>query len=176
METWKSIPGFADRYEVSSEGRIRSLSFNRTGRPGFLKPNHGKRGQLHVTLWDEGRAHQARISRLMLETFIGPAPLGKPLACHKDDNPRHNVLTNLRWGSSLDNARDRSINGKTVRGEATPNSTLSVALVLEIRRRHSAGESISGIARAIRRERKTVSLAARGVTWAHVPLNHAAHP
>jgi len=48
---------------------------------------------------------------LILEAFVGPRPEGM-IACHWDDNPANNRLSNLRWATPSDNMFDRIRNGR----------------------------------------------------------------
>jgi hypothetical protein len=85
-----------------------------------------------VNLQLAGEGHAERVHRLVLLAFVGPCPKGME-ACHWDDNPGNNHLSNLRWDTSLANKRDMARNGignqnwmKThcVRGhEFTPENT-----------------------------------------------------
>jgi hypothetical protein len=47
---------------------------------------------------------------LVLEAFVGPCPDGLE-ACHWDDDPTNNRLSNLRWDTSIANKRDMARNG-----------------------------------------------------------------
>lgn len=115
MTEWRAIPGHPG-YEVSDDGRVRSLDRLVGGRwgarrfPGAnLTPSPDKDGYLRVGL---GRGNGRKpISRLMLLAFVGPAPADKPLACHRDGVNSNNVLSNLYWGSNSDNTLDQVRHG-----------------------------------------------------------------
>ena len=52
-EQWKSINGFAGKYEVSDKGRVRSLSYNNTGVTRVLKSYlNASTGYMQVSLCD----------------------------------------------------------------------------------------------------------------------------
>lgn len=112
METWVPVSGFEGEYEVSDQGRVRSLA--RLDRRGYLqsgrllKPMRNNRHSNHrrVVLSKDGKRTDKLVHRLVLETFIGPCPEGHE-ACHNDGNPSNNVLSNLRWGTKKSNALDR---------------------------------------------------------------------
>jgi hypothetical protein len=52
-----------------------------------------------------------RLHTVILEAFVGPAPIGCE-ACHKDDNRLNNTFPNLYWGNRSDNVKDAYRNGK----------------------------------------------------------------
>lgn len=134
------------RYEVSDDGRVRSLWF-RNGRadrpravPLFMKGIVQSRGgYVHVML--SGR-RQLSVHRMVLETFVGPRPPGME-ACHSNGNPADNRLSNLRWGSRLDNAADRDAHGRTARGERNGCAKLSAEQVADIRASNERGVDLA---------------------------------
>jgi len=82
-----------------------------------------------------------RVSRLVLEAFVGPCPPGME-ACHfPDRNPSNNRLENLRWDTPKANQADRNYHGTSNAGERNGSARLTEAQVVEIRRRRDAGES-----------------------------------
>lgn len=104
MEAWKPVPHAPDRYEVSDQGRIRSLIGKA---PRILKPGiHPRTGHRMVVLAVErGKTRALWVHRLVLEAFVGPAPEGHE-ACHGDGDPSNNHLANLRWDTRSANRRD----------------------------------------------------------------------
>lgn len=115
-ETWKPIAGYEGFYEVSDRGNVRSLG--RTDTLGRLRSGRAMkqkvtaRGYRVVGLTAAGEAtrfHQ--VHRLVLEAFVGPAPDGM-VACHWDDAPGNNVLSNLRWDTASANYADAVRNGR----------------------------------------------------------------
>jgi hypothetical protein len=104
QEEWKAVSGY-ENYEVSSHGRVRNA---KTGRI-IAKGIEGKyRG---VNLCAKGKPkRQVGVHRLVLETFVGPAPLDDYghtyVACHyPDPTPSNCRLDNLVWGSVSENKR-----------------------------------------------------------------------
>lgn len=96
MEIWKDIKGYEGIYQVSSEGRVRSL--DRIGERGYrykgkiLTPRPNKRGYMWVVLVGKNYA----VHRLVAQTFI-PNPNNYPIVNHKDENPSNNCVENLEW-------------------------------------------------------------------------------
>jgi hypothetical protein len=54
---------------------------------------------------------QRPVGQLVLETFVGPRPPGLEM-CHRDDDPWHNALPNLYWGTRSENRQDLVRNGR----------------------------------------------------------------
>lgn len=70
-----------------------------------------KRGHLNVRIKGvPGTAKEPYVHRLVAMTHI-PNPEGKPMVCHKDDDPSNNCVDNLYWGDGKDNAADCRRNG-----------------------------------------------------------------
>ncbi|WP_074133292.1 NUMOD4 motif-containing HNH endonuclease [Mycolicibacterium houstonense] len=115
-EQWRPVPGY-DLYEVSDQGRVRSIDriansrwdTPKRVRGKVLKPSTAGRYPT-VTLYLQGEQHTLLIHRLVLLAFVGPCPDGHE-ALHFDDDPNNNRLHNLRWGSRSENSRDCIRNG-----------------------------------------------------------------
>ncbi len=91
QEIWKPIPGY-DGYEVSSFGRVKSLSYRKTKKPNLLKQQTDRKGYLFVGL----PGKQERVHRLVALAFI-PLEEGKEYINHKDENRKNNHVENLEW-------------------------------------------------------------------------------
>ena len=101
-EMWLPIVGFAEHYEISSRGRVRSL---RTGR--ILKTPCTGRDYPQVEL--DGRTYRVHI--LMVKTFLGRRRPGQ-IALHHNDRKSDNRIANLRWGTYRENYADAVRNGR----------------------------------------------------------------
>lgn len=99
VEEWRAIKGYGGAYEVSSEGRVRSLRFNKIK---ILKQmtNAGRyNGYAVVTLYDENhRGKKLKVHRLVAEAFL-PNPERYPSINHKDEEKTNNNVNNLEWCS-----------------------------------------------------------------------------
>lgn len=101
MEIWRDIDGFEGRYQISSEGRIKSVDVytidtigrRQLHRGKFLKVRYDKDGYKKVSLYD-GKTYS--IHRLVAQTFI-PNPNDYPIINHKDENKQNNCVENLEW-------------------------------------------------------------------------------
>lgn len=104
-----------------------------------------------------------------MTAFKGPRAVEHDEARHLDGDKTNSVLSNLEWGSCLENAHDRKRHGTQVEGEDVINAVLTEAAVVDIRRRSSLGESYSSIARRYQCSPGTVRFAVVRYTWKHVP-------
>lgn len=105
-EQWVAVPGYEGRYEVSSEGRVRSTKTKRLR--SLAKKNKG--GYREVSLWNGTKLTTFKLHRLVYISFNGPVPEGLEV-CHKDDDKENNFVENLVADTRFRNMRDRVING-----------------------------------------------------------------
>lgn len=113
-ERWLPVVGFEGLYEVSDLGRVRSLgrvdALGRSYPPLILAQEVKTNGRHRVKLCDAGRQERRQVHRLVLEAFVGQCPDGLE-ACHWNDDPHDNRLSNLRWDTKGANSRDAVRNG-----------------------------------------------------------------
>ena len=95
----RDIKDWEGLYAVTSCGKVWSYRSKQ-----WLNPYPNKRGYLIVDLRDGERRKQARVHRLVAETFI-PNPSGLDTVNHKDEVKTHNYVGNLEWMSNGDNVR-----------------------------------------------------------------------
>ncbi|MGX1693174.1 NUMOD4 motif-containing HNH endonuclease [Brevundimonas naejangsanensis] len=108
-EIWKPVVGHEGAYEVSDQGRVRSVPHERVQRDG--KPRRVKGCVLKLQTRDPryysvsigGRS--IRVHQLVAEAFLGPAPDGC-IVLHANDNGHQNHVDNLRWGTHSINRAD----------------------------------------------------------------------
>ena len=114
-EEWRPVKGFEGYYEVSNQGRVRSLDnyrrvcdVNGVEHMRFVKgvvrklqllPN----GYVSVSLKSMGKHRRFNVHRLIAETFI-PNPHNLPEVNHKDEDKSNNRVDNLEWCDRLYNA------------------------------------------------------------------------
>lgn len=119
IEQWKTAIYDGEIYEglykVSNLGRILSLNYRNTGKPGLMNPNEDKDGYFTVGLWKNGKYKMCKVHRIVAETFI-PNPENKPTVDHIDRNKLNNFVGNLRWADIelQNNNRDLSTMSKRV--------------------------------------------------------------
>jgi hypothetical protein len=107
---WKSVVGHEGLYEVSDAGDVRSLP-RPHARGRVLKQMTDPKGYRRVSLSKDGYARPRLVHHLVLEAFVGPRPAGQQ-CLHGDDDPAHNHVSNLRWGTARQNAYDKVANGR----------------------------------------------------------------
>lgn len=114
-EQWRPIPG-SPGYEVSDLGRV--VSYRRT-RPVILKPWVTPKGYHFVRLWSTALdSSPLAVHRLVMRTFIGAPPEGLEVR-HLDGNADNNALSNLAYGTHLENVQDSIRHGTHPNGGKT---------------------------------------------------------
>lgn len=93
-EEWRDIEGYEGKYQVSNEGRVRSLNYNHTGQVKVMKAGKLNTGYLLVCLWKDGKMKSHLIHRLVWEAFRGTIPSGLQIN-HLDERKDNNCLENL---------------------------------------------------------------------------------
>ena len=104
MEEWRDIKGYEGIYQVSNEGRIKSLErYLWNGKAYFksktkiLNPRKDKDGYLFVTLCRNAEDHKnCKVHRLVAEAFI-PNPYDYKEINHKNEDKTLNTVENLEW-------------------------------------------------------------------------------
>lgn len=108
---WRLVPGFGRKYEVSDDGRVRSLHKRMSSNgPRLLKPKLSTHGYLAVSLSYYGEQSQEFVHRLVLQAFVGPAPEGYQCA-HKNGIKTDCRLSNLVWATPAVNSRHQFEHG-----------------------------------------------------------------
>lgn len=101
-EVWVDIEGYEGLYQVSNQGRVRSLpkpyfKGKKYLRDGYemkqrLKPN----GYMQIGLYKNGVLKTVCVHRLVAKAFI-PNENNLPYVNHKDENKSNNIADNLEW-------------------------------------------------------------------------------
>ena len=177
-EEWRDVVGYEGLYQVSDQGRVKSLArtcntkggSNRTVKERILKPCDNGRGYLYISLSDGTGEHKRHyIHRLVGETFV-PNPLEKEDVNHKDENPSNNHASNLEWlthkenlNYGMRNERVAKANSKPVAQYTKDGAFIKVwASAAEVKRQ--LGFNHSNIIQVAKGNRKT----ACGFIWKYV--------
>lgn len=133
-EELRDIPGFPD-YAITRDGRVWSPPKGHSNPKGkWLKPiSASKYGHLAVNLWRNGKMSPRKIHQLVLETYVGLRPIGTQCR-HLNGDPSDNRLENLKWGTHMENIRDKIRHGTQCRfaGEANAGAKLTEQQVRQI--------------------------------------------
>lgn len=180
-ERWLPVVGHEGHYEVSDLGRVRSVNraipqrhssgdvaaiHSYQGR--ILRPVLNSGGYQKVNLSREGKKITRAVHRLVLEAFIGLAP-DRQECLHGPGGAADERLSNLRWGTKVENMADKKRDGTHTAGESHPSSKLTLSQVLEIRaddRPHAEVAMDYGVTAG------TISSIKSRRSWKHIPEEH----
>lgn len=179
-EIWKPIVGFENEYEVSSQGRVRSLTKTVLARGGKTAVKKGqirllgydKDGYLRLGLYRKQKGYYKRVNRLVATAFINN-PENKPLVNHKNGIKVDNNVNNLEWATESENMRhahDTGLkNSDHTKGEKCIFSKLKESDVIEIRKSYNKKTcNYKKLADKYQVSQGTISLLIRGLIWSHV--------
>lgn len=124
----------------------------------------GQDGRGYGNFYVEGRSVKAHRFAFKLHH---DQPVGTAI-CHTCDNPLCVNPAHLYDGSRRDNVQDAVDRGQHPRGERHGRSKLTAEIVLEMRRRHAAGESYAALAREFGVFDSVARKAILGITWKSV--------
>lgn len=156
-EIWKPVVGHSG-YEASDQGRVRSLLRGIR----ILRPGLASNGYWTVAL--RGRKTRT-VHSLVLEAFVGPRPEGMEVR-HLDGNRLNACLSNLRYGTRVENAADSDRHGTRARGSRYKSAKLDEAKAREIRRLHYVVPQ-SELARRYGVSPAAIQAVHDGRTWTH---------
>ena len=170
-EQWLPVVGF-EFYEVSDQGRVRSISRHDSRshwREGIiLKPAHSRKGHFTVCLYLDGKPVRKQIHSLVAEAFIGPRPPGQEVR-HGPNGRYDNSVDNLCYGTRAENHADMARDGtSTPFGSTHHFAKLTEADIVTIRQRRARGETYRVMAEEYKVDINAIFLAATGKTWKHV--------
>jgi hypothetical protein len=137
-----------------------------------IRPQLSKNGYRVVFIWRDGASRSTYVHRIVLESFVGPAPAGCE-ACHNDGDRQNNTIQNLRWDTRKANHSDsvahhthRVPPRNKVRGERNGQARFTEAAILSIRGMARNGISQSRIGAVYGVKQQTISDIVRRRSWA----------
>lgn len=121
-EIWRDIEGYEGLYQVSSEGRVKSLERKvpkwdgwRTVKERILKPVFSSNGYLTVPLYAGGKQKTLKIHRLVCQAFH-ENPENKPEVNHINEIKTDNRACNLEWCTTKENCNHGTRNERVAKG------------------------------------------------------------
>lgn len=96
MEQWKDVKGYEGLYQISNEGRVKSLNYKRMGIEKVMRPQKDKNGYLIIHFCKNGIHYNHKIHRLVAEAFI-VNPNNSTEVNHINENKDDNRAENLEW-------------------------------------------------------------------------------
>ena len=136
-EQWRTAIYDGETYEdykVSNLGRILSLNYRNTGKPGLMNPVDNGHGYLQVVLSKNREHKMCYVHRLIAETFL-PNPENKPEVNHIDEDKTNNFVGtpendykdgNLEWKSPKGNCNHGTRNERIAKAMSKPVLQLSL--------------------------------------------------
>jgi hypothetical protein len=163
VEVWKPVVGYEGLYEVSDQGRVRSL---RTARKAgcIRKTPVNAQGYLAVDLKHNGKRKTFRVHTLVLTAFVGQRQAGHECR-HLNGDRADARLANLAWGTPSENDNDRRRHGTFIQGETHGAAKLTEHDV-QLIRAASCGQA--AIAEQFGVSQSLISMIRAKKRWAHV--------
>lgn len=171
-EVWKEVP-FAIGYEVSNQGRLRSLWQTGGADPKprignkwkVLKGSRHRLGYLQHYLVTPNGLIRMWLHRLVATVFISPPPFDKAEVRHMDGNPRNNAVGNLAWGTHAENQADIPRHGRAKCGESSKRATIKNHQAREIVQMWAMGDDRNALAEMYRVHPNTIFRITTGRKW-----------
>jgi hypothetical protein len=157
---FREIPGY-EGYYVTQNGVIVST---RKGAPKVVKTQVNDEGyHVLITSIDGFRTSLRRARAIALAWIPNDDPINKIHACHNDGSKDNDTVSNIRWGTFVENMADKRIHGTGYTGG--PVKKLDDAKATAIRMAHSAGRAIRALALEYNVDRQTIRRCVNYVTY-----------
>lgn len=175
IEIWKDIKNLEGLYQVSNNGKIRSLDRIITYIDGrkyhykgkILKQYIQDNGYYYILLNYKRKLYRFSISRLVLSTFVRHPKNGEEAAHFPDSDKSKNNVDNLIWCSPKENSSHKVTHKTLMMGNKHWNAKLSEKEVIEIRYL-SKTKTQSDISQIYNISRRTISDIIKKKTWRHI--------
>lgn len=172
-EEWKDVFGYEGYYQVSNTGQIRRIKEYRNTYIGkILKPSFKKKGRVYyryVTLSKNNIVKTFAVHRIEVIAFRG-LPIGDSCVVrHLDGNSLNNIITNLVWGTRIENAQDSIRHGTFVNNAGSKHGMSKLEeSVIPIIRQMSQTMTRKNIAYYFKVGISTIDDIVNKRTWKHV--------
>lgn len=170
IEEWKDVEGFEGHYQVSNLGRVKSLPRLKRKTERILKASPNTTGYLIVGLRKPGDKVKSMLVHRLVMIAFDPQPSYENITVnHKNFDTTDNKISNLEWCTQEENNQHYTDFGvkpeSPVKGESHHLSVLTKEKVLEIRAKHSDGQSGNSLAKEYGIGEATVRQIVNRVTW-----------
>ena len=126
-EEWRDVVGYEGLYQVSDQGRVKSLERKfpiwhggeRIQKERILKPSIDRYGYLKVNLYAGGKRKTSTVHRLVCQAFH-ENPDNKPEVNHINENKTDNRACNLVWCTRKQNINHGSRNKRVAKSLSKP--------------------------------------------------------
>lgn len=173
-EVWLPVIGYEGIYEVSDQGRVRSVDRIVVYCDGERHRIRGvdlspipRRGYLSVHLSAGNNRRKVGIHRLVCAAFLGVCPNDLEVN-HKNGDKHDNRLCNLEYATASENQQHASTVLGCWIGERNGSAKLNHESVRRIRELRMIGMTYKGIASKIGVSSAAVGRVITGNAWAHV--------
>lgn len=170
-EEWRKVASHPV-YQVSNYGRMKSVFLDySTGELGerLLVPCYSWQNRQIVTMRSGPKSRKQHfVHRLVIDAFGPQRPSPYHIVAHNDGNPRNNHISNLRWATHAENAQDKIMHGRSLRGERNPKAKLTADDVRAIRAAPERYGMKSELARRYGVNNTLITRIRNGEMWAHV--------
>ena len=109
-EFWTNIKDYPN-YAISTYGNVENMNTCKILKYGM----DVKKGYYFVNLCRNGKYESRNVHRLVADAFI-PNPENKETVDHRDGNRLNNNISNLRWATRSEQARNTKIQSNNVSG------------------------------------------------------------
>ena len=121
-EEWRDVVGYEGLYQVSDQGRVKSLERKiphwrggeRIQKERILKPIDDGRGYLRVDLYAGGKRKRFKVHRLVCQAFH-ENPGNKPQVNHINEDKTDNRACNLEWSTRIENCNHGTRNERSAK-------------------------------------------------------------
>lgn len=179
-ESWRSVKGFEEVYEVSDLGRVRSVDreivdirgITRIYKGAMIKQIVNPDGYYVVSLSSKNKNKACRVNRLVAEAFIyNEDKDNKDIVNHIDENRLNNLLNNLEWCDTRYNITYGTAKERQVSRLSKPvyQVDINTGLILNKFKSSAEAEEVTGVSRgSVNAVSKGFQKTGGGFKWVYV--------